>query len=314
VERGQVDDLRLCIMCNHCASSLMASQPLRCAINATIGEADSVSIAPAAALRRVLVIGGGPAGMEAAHIAARRGHHVTLVEREPRLGGQLPLCSAPPFKHEISRLTQYLSTQVARQGVEVRVGADTPVEALLDELRPDAVIVATGVSPVTLPVPGMDRANVASAWSVLADAVPVGRRAVVVGGGSVGVETALFLAPRGIEVTIVEILEKIAGGESPTILPFIHAQLERYRVRVLTQHRVLSVDAEGLRVATPDGTTLSIECDTVVIAAGTRRNPTFAEAITARGIECHVVGDCSDSSTGTLAGAIHEGFWAGMKV
>jgi NADPH-dependent 2,4-dienoyl-CoA reductase/sulfur reductase-like enzyme len=314
VERGQADDLRLCIMCNHCASSLMASQPLRCAINATIGETEPVTIALAAAPRRVLVIGGGPAGMEAAHIAARRGHQVTLVEREPRLGGQLPLCSAPPFKHEISRLTQYLSTQVARQGVEVRVGADTPVEALLDELRPDAVIVATGVSPVTLPVPGMDRANVASAWSVLADAVPVGRRAVVVGGGSVGVETALFLAPRGIEVTIVEILEKIAGGESPTILPFIHAQLEHHRVRVLTQHRVLSVEPEGLRVAAPDGTTLSIECDTVVIAAGTRRNPTFAQEIQARGIECHIVGDCSAKSPGTLAGAIHEGFWAGMKV
>jgi 2,4-dienoyl-CoA reductase-like NADH-dependent reductase (Old Yellow Enzyme family)/thioredoxin reductase len=311
VERGQVDDLRLCIMCNHCASSLMASQPLRCAINATIGETDPVTVAPAAARRRILVIGGGPAGMEAAHIAARRGHQVTLVEREPRLGGQLPLCSAPLFKHEISRLTHYLTTQVTCQGVQVRVGADAPVEVLLDEIRPDAVIVATGVSPATLPLPGMDRV---SAWSVLADAVPVGPRAVIIGGGSVGVETALFLAPRGVEVTIIEILDTIAGGESPTILPFIHAQLEHYHVRVLTRHRVLSVEPEGLRVAAPDDTTLSVDCDTVVVAAGTRRNPTFAEEIKARGIECHVVGDCSDASTGTLAGAIHEGFWAGMKV
>jgi NADPH-dependent 2,4-dienoyl-CoA reductase/sulfur reductase-like enzyme len=252
--------------------------------------------------------------MEAAHIAARRGHQVTLVEREPRLGGQLPLCSAPPFKHEISRLTLYLTTQVARRGVQVRVGVDTSVEALLDGLRPDAVIVATGVSPATLPIPGMDRANVVSAWSVLAEAVPVGPRAVIVGGGSVGVETALFLAPRGVEVTIVEILEKIAGGESATILPFIHAQLEHYRVRVLTQHRVLSVEEDGLRVAASDGTALSIACDTVVIAAGTRRNPTFAGEIIARGIECHVEGDCADTSAGTLAGAIHGGFWAGMKI
>jgi len=314
VERGRPDNLRMCIMCNHCASSLMSSQPLRCAINPTVGETDPVTIARAATPRRVLVIGGGPAGMEAAHIAARRGHLVTLVEREPRLGGQLPLCSAPPFKHEISRLTQYLTTQVARWDVQVRVGVDTSVEALLDEIQPDAVIVATGVSPLTLPVPGMDRADVVSAWSVLADAVPVGPRAVIVGGGSVGVETALFLAPRGIEVAIVEILEKIAGGESATILPFIHAQLERYRVRVLTQHRVLSVEPDGLRVAAPDGRTLLLECDTVVIAAGTRRNPTFAQEISTRGIECHVVGDCADTSTGTLAGAIHDGFRAGMKV
>jgi NADPH-dependent 2,4-dienoyl-CoA reductase/sulfur reductase-like enzyme len=314
VERGQTDDLRMCIMCNHCASSLMSSQPLRCAINPTVGETDAVTIAPAAAPRRVLVIGGGPAGMEAAHIAARRGHDVTLVEREPRLGGQLPLCSAPPFKHEISRLTQYLTTQVARQGVHVRVNSNTPAEALLDEIRPDTVIVATGVSPATLPVPGMDREKVVSAWSVLADKVSVGPRAVIVGGGSVGVETALFLAPRGVEVTIVEILETIAGGESTTILPFIHAQLERYRVRVLTQHRVLSVEEDGLCVAASDGTAFSIECGTVVIAAGTRPNPTFTGEIIARGIECHVVGDCSDSSTGTLAGAIHGGFRAGMQV
>ena len=100
VERGEVEDLRACIMCNHCASSLMSNQPLRCAVNPAIGEPDTPSATRSPAPRRVLVIGGGPAGMEAAHMAARRGHRVTLVEREPRLGGQLPLCSAPPFKHE----------------------------------------------------------------------------------------------------------------------------------------------------------------------------------------------------------------------
>ncbi len=314
VERGNVDDLRMCIMCNHCASSLMSNQPLRCAINATVGEPEPVTIAPAAARRRILVIGGGPAGMEAAHIAARRGHEVMLVERESRLGGQLPLCSAPPYKHEISRLTQFLTNQVARRNVEVRLGAKTPVSDLLDEIRPDAVIVATGASPVRLPVPGSDRANVVTAWDVLAGSAAVGPRAAIVGGGAVGVETALLLAPRGIQITIVEMLEKIAAGESPTILPFIHAQLKRYGVRVLTQHRLASVEADGLSAAAPDGTTLAIQCDTVVMAIGTWRNPTFGDEIGARGLECHVVGDCTDGSPGTLAGAIHDGFKAGMSV
>ena len=314
VERGEVDDLRPCIMCNHCASSLMSSQPLRCAVNPAVGETEPVTLAPASVSRRVLVIGGGPAGLEAAHIAARRGHRVTLVEREPRLGGQLPLCSAPPFKHELSRLTQFLTTQVARRGVDVRLGVDASIDALLDQIRPDAVVVATGATPATPAVPGMDRESVVSAWSVLAGTVRVGPRAAIVGGGSVGVETALFLAPHGIEVTIVEMLEKIAAGESATLLPFIHAELARHRVRVLTQHRVESVEADGLRVIPPDGSTRSIPCDTVIVAVGTQRNPTFAEEIEARGLECHIVGDCAEASRGTLADAVHDGFWAGMKV
>lgn len=314
VERGETGDMRMCIMCNHCASSLMSSQPLRCAINPSVGEPEPAAVMPAATPRRVLVVGGGPAGMEAAHVAARRGHHVTLVERQRRLGGQLPLCSAPPYKHEISRLTNYLTTQVERQGVRVRLGSDASVAEVLDEVRPDAVIVATGVSPSQLPVPGIDRASVVSAWDVMAGSVQVGARATIVGGGSVGVETALLLAPRGVRLTIVEMLDTIAAGESPTILPFIHAQLKRYDVRVLTGHRLASIEEDGIRVTAADGAMIAIACDTVVMAVGTRRNPTFAGEISARGLECHVVGDCREGSPGTLAGAIHDGFDAGMAV
>jgi 2,4-dienoyl-CoA reductase-like NADH-dependent reductase (Old Yellow Enzyme family)/thioredoxin reductase len=314
VERGDTADMRVCIMCNHCAGSLMSSQPLQCAINATIGEAGPVEIEPAAAPRRVLVIGSGPAGMEAAHVAARRGHRVTLVERKGELGGQLPLCSAPPHKHELSRLTRYLTAQVERQGVHVRPGSGASIGELLDEVKPDAVIVATGATPSSLPVPGIDRPSVATAWDVMSGAVQVGPRTAIVGGGSVGVETALLLGPRGVSVTIVEMLDAVGAGESPTVMPFIHAQLARHGVRVLTKHRVASVEADGLRVATPDGATIAIECDTVVMAVGTRRNQTFAEEIAARGLECHVVGDCREGSPGTIAGAIRDGFWAGMAV
>jgi pyruvate/2-oxoglutarate dehydrogenase complex dihydrolipoamide dehydrogenase (E3) component len=251
--------------------------------------------------------------MEAAHIAARRGHDVTLVERESRLGGQLPLCAAPPFKHEISRLTRYLTTQIARHGVRVRAGT-IATDALIDELQPEAIIVATGVTPAKLPVPGAEGANVVTAWDVLSGAANVGRRVAVVGGGAVGVETALFLATRDTEITIVEMLDRIAAGESPTIVPFIDAQLAKHRVRVLTRHRVVSIEPGGVRVTSPEDASTVIACDTVVIAAGTTRNPTFVDEIHARGIECHVVGDCSDASTGTLAGAMRDGFWAGMKV
>jgi pyruvate/2-oxoglutarate dehydrogenase complex dihydrolipoamide dehydrogenase (E3) component len=214
----------------------------------------------------------------------------------------------------MSRLTRYLAAQVERQHVDVRLGVAAPIGRLLDDARPDAVIVATGVSPSRLAVPGIDRVNVVSAWDVMAGSVQVGARAAVVGGGSVGVETALLLAPQGVRITVVEMLDAIAAGESPTILPFIHAQLKRFDVRVLTGHRLASIEEDGLRATAPGGETIAIACDTVVMAVGTRRNPTFAGEIAARGLECHTVGDCREGSPGTLAGAIHDGFWAAVRI
>jgi 2,4-dienoyl-CoA reductase-like NADH-dependent reductase (Old Yellow Enzyme family)/thioredoxin reductase len=317
-EQARQDEMRPCVMCNHCTGSLMSSQPLRCAVNATIGEADPIDVRPAASPRRVLVIGGGPAGMEAAHVAARRGHDVTLVEQQTRLGGQLPLCSAPPFKHELSRLTTCLMAHVARQGVRVRLGSEASIDTLLDELRPDAVIVATGALPAVPPIPGLHASHVVTAWQALAETAAVGARAVVIGGGAVGVETALFLAPRGVHVTIVEMLDQIASDESATIVPFLHAQLANHHVDVLTGHRVVEVTARGVVVAAAgaaaQGDSRELACDTVVVAAGTRRQETFESDIRSRGIECHVIGDCAEQSAGTIAGAIRDGFWAGMHV
>jgi len=314
VQRGQLGELRLCIMCNHCASSLMTQHPLRCTVNPTIGDEQSSEIVRVTHARRILVLGGGPAGMEAAHVAASRGHEVTLVEQGAALGGQLPLCAAPPFKQEVEHLTEYLKRQVAARGVKVRLGNRAALEALLDDVRPAAVIVATGGSPAMPSLPGCDDAHVVSAWVVLAGEITVGNRVAIVGGGAVGVETALYLAPRGVEVTIVEQLDRIATGESSTILPFIEKEIARQGVRVLTGHRVAAIESGGLRITTPDGATTLIGCDTVVIAAGTRPNATFKDTIEARGVDWYAVGDCSDGRTGTLAGAVRDGFLAGMAV
>ncbi|NJD32479.1 MAG: FAD-dependent oxidoreductase [Gammaproteobacteria bacterium] len=314
VERGDLEEIHACIMCNHCASSLMSRKPLECAVNATVGTEDPVVIERAAHRRRVVVLGGGPAGMEAARVAALRGHDVTLVERAPTLGGQLPLCAAPPYKKEIDRLARYLAQQISRRGVCVKLGSDAPIGVLLDELRPDAVVVATGSHPAIPALPGFDAANVVTAWDALTGEAPVGKRAIVVGGGAVGVETALTLAPRGIAVTIVEMLEQIAGGESPTIVPFIESQLRRFDVRVLTRRRVVAWESGRLRIADPDGNESALVADTVLVATGTRRNEAHADEIERRGIEYRVAGDCSQGGTGTLAGAIHDGFRAAMSI
>lgn len=308
------EDLRPCIMCNHCASSLMSGTAMRCAINATIGEEAEEVPVQVSTPRRVLVLGGGPAGMEAAHTAARRGHRVTLVEQRDELGGQLALCATPVHKHEMAKLARYLITQVHKQGVQVRLGVTEHLSAVLDRHPADAVVVATGSSPAMPVVPGIERPEVMSAWQAMAEAAPNRREVVVVGGGSVGVETALHLAAHGSRITVVEMTDTIATGESPTVLPFIHREIARYGMRVLTGHRLLGIDDAGVHLAANDGGARCVKADQVVMAVGIRRNASFRDELTALGLECHVVGDCADDSPGTIAAAIRAGFRAGMSV
>ena len=163
-------------------------------------------------------------------------------------------------------------------------------------------------------VPGIERPEVMSAWQAMAEAAPNRREVVVVGGGSVGVETALHLAAHGSRITVVEMTDTIATGESPTVLPFIHREIARYGMRVLTGHRLLGIDDAGVHLAANDGGARCVKADQVVMAVGIRRNASFRDELTALGLECHVVGDCADDSPGTIAAAIRAGFRAGMSV
>jgi NADPH-dependent 2,4-dienoyl-CoA reductase/sulfur reductase-like enzyme len=313
VQQGQREDLRFCIMCNHCASSLMTNKPLQCAVNAEIGEPVQATVQPAAPAKRVLVAGGGPAGMEAARVAAVRGHQVTLLEREDELGGQLALCAAPSFKEEINRLTEYLTGALRRLAVEVRTSTPLTAEAL-DELRPDVVIVATGARPAPLPVPADAHENVTTAWAALAGEVRLGRKVVLVGGGAVGVETALYLAAPEREVTIVEMLDRIGGQESPTMLPFLERWMQEAEIRILTGHKLVEVREDAVVLEAEGEPPVVVACDTLVNAVGTTRNAVLVDELSQRQLECHLVGDCSPTSAGTIADAIHEGHRAGAQV
>lgn len=313
VQLGQRDGLRLCIMCNHCAGSLMTGQPLACAINAEVGEGESAGLRPAVTPRKVLVGGGGPAGMEAARVAGLRGHHVTLAERESQLGGQLRICAAPPFKAEINLLTEYLAGELQRLSIDIRTGTTLTADAL-NELQPDAVILATGARPAPLPVPAGDNPNVVTAWAVLEGDADVGRQVVIVGGGAVGVETALFLAAAGRHITVVELLDRIGGQESPTIMPFITRRIREEGIRILTGHRLIGIRGDGVIVEPAGQPPVFIACDTVVNAVGTMQNAALKEEIERRHIECHLAGDCSATSRGTIADAIREDYRAGLQV
>jgi NADPH-dependent 2,4-dienoyl-CoA reductase/sulfur reductase-like enzyme len=201
---GQDDDIRPCIACKECIhTSLIRNQPLRCTVNPTCGHEAEFALARAAGPKTVLVVGGGPAGMQAAVAAAQRGHRVTLQERSPQLGGQLNLAAIPPHKENIAAFTSYLRRQVADAGVTVELDQEVTIDTL-KAAKPDVVILATGIEPIIPQIPGMERMHTVMAEDVLTGGTEVGCEVVVVGGELIGCETAELLVDEGVSVTVVE--------------------------------------------------------------------------------------------------------------
>ncbi|GAG45381.1 unnamed protein product, partial [marine sediment metagenome] len=192
---GRLDDIRYCICCNTCIDSMNTIPGyVRCAINAEAGRETEMTMTPANKPKKVLVAGGGPGGLEAARVAALRGHKVTLYEQSDRLGGQFRIASLPPMKQELTMAIKYLSDQVKKAGVKVEMGKKATPE-LVEELKPDVVIVATGGLPlIPRNIPGANRKRVVTAHDVLTEKVRTGHKVAILGGGMVGCETAEFLS------------------------------------------------------------------------------------------------------------------------
>ena len=207
---GQLEDIRMCTACCNCWDDVMKGKPVTCSVNTKAGKELEYPLIAAKNSKKVFVIGGGPAGMEAARIASQRGHHVTLFEKGPKLGGQLLSAVLPPYKEEWSTLVNYLVTQLRKFNVEVRLNEECTVRTV-KESEPDAVIVATGATPILPNIPGVDKGNVVTAMEALMGSKQVGQNVVIVGGGSIGCETAEFLFKMGKRVTILEMLDRIGA-------------------------------------------------------------------------------------------------------
>ena len=302
--------VRLCLNCNKgCVDAIQGRRYISCVLNAENGDEATICVKPGDGKKRVAVVGGGVAGCEAARVAALRGYEVTLYEKAERLGGQIWLAAAPPRKPEIARAIEYYEAELPRLGVKLELGHEvSAAEAAADA---DALVVAVGAQDVTLPVPGADGANVVSSWDVLAGNAPqVEGRVAVIGGGLVGTETAEYLIDKGCKVEIIEMLDKIAAGESATILPTITAEFEKAGVGQHVNTRLVAIDDAGVQVEGPDGPA-NIEADWVVMAVGSKKLPFETDGV---GVPVSYVGDCSGERTADIASAIRSAYNAANEL
>lgn len=307
IAAGKACDIRRCISCNKgCTDAIQNRQFLSCVLNAENGYENTRSIQPAAQKKKIAVLGGGPAGLEAARVAALRGHDVTLFEKTTTLGGQLNIACVPPRKEEMRRAAQDLIHAVCSAGVHLCMGQTRTAEQLKDAGF-EAVINAVGAHSAAPRIPGIDSVNVANAWKVLAGEQQVYGTVAVIGGGMVGCETAEYLAARGCKVSVIEMMDKIAAGESTTILPTLLENYKTYGVEQYPSHKVKEFRIDAVVCENKDGAEVTIPCDYIVLAMGARSNEFDAAALEAAGIPVYSIGDAAGKAA-DISNAIRTGY------
>ena len=309
---GRTEDITPCISCNACFETGFAGLGLRCSVNAFAGREAELTIEPAAKVKKVMVAGGGPAAMEAARVAAVRGHEVTLYERRDRLGGQLIVAAMPPYKQELALLSRYLTHQLEKGTVQVKTGVEVTPE-LVEVERPDAVIIATGSVHLIPEIPGMSTSKVVTAVDVLSGGVDTGERVVVIGGELVGCETADFLSQQGKKVTVVRRGPEMASKMYPSNRYALLARLKDKGVTLVTDVKEYeAINDDGLVLIDGQGKRQTLEADTIVLAAGASPNDQLANALADKVGEIHLAGDCAKPAR--ILDAIHDGARLGREV
>jgi 2,4-dienoyl-CoA reductase-like NADH-dependent reductase (Old Yellow Enzyme family)/thioredoxin reductase len=306
------DAIRYCAAClDGCLGRVKAGEGLQCALNPTVGREGEPGLRRARHWRRVLVVGGGPAGVEAALTAARRGHHVELFEARGRLGGQADLAAVPPHKEGHRAITASLAAAVSRAKIPVHTGTRMGVDDLVKRF-PDAVIVATGAEPIVPAIPGLAEFGFSTGHQVLRGEAEVGSRVLVIGGGMLGVEVAEFLAAGGREVTIVKRRPEIAPDMEPIARGLLLKRLQALPVTILTGTTVKGISAEGIVLDKAGREVRLAPVDTVVVAAGTRAVDELSRGLRDLEIEVHVIGDAQRPRR--IFDAVHEGYAVGCRV
>lgn len=305
---GKIAEIRKCIADNECINSLI-TKGLVCTVNAALGKEREFSIKRVSKPKKVMVVGGGPAGMEAARVATIRGHTVTLYEKGEFLGGQLNIADKPPFKGDISRMVDFYNNELDRLKVPIIFDKEVNPDFIKKEM-PDVVILATGSSPIVLPIPGVSDENVVTANDVLSGKASFGQRVIVIGGGRVGVEVADYLRTKRVFVTIVEMQKKIGSDLGLSFKETVLNNLKKSGVTLLPETTAIEIKDSKL-VVQRNGKIETLEADTFVMAVGSKPNNDLINKLP-KSIAVYPVGDCVKPRN--IIDAVAEGAKAGLEI
>lgn len=309
---GKDEEIVRCIRCFTCLAERIHTQTRICSVNPVIGREYEARFAlPASGPKKVLVAGGGPAGMKAAITAAERGHRVILCEKSGELGGALKFARSIPFKHDLYGLVRNLRIEMNKAGVEIRLKTEVTRE-LAEKESPDVLVLAVGAVPVMPNIPGIDSHKVVPAGKISDEGVVIGKKIVILGGGLVGCESAAHLAPAGKDVTVIEMMEDVAMDANVRQRPILLEMLAALNVKIETGMKGVEITEAGLVCVNEAGAKRLLEADTIVMAAGSHPLREVVDRLLDAAPEVVQIGDCV--SPQKVTEALYRGYHAGLDI